>query len=83
MSAPALAQPDSVQPHTEPERRIVTETDSPLYQATQAFSQEEIAQLAYALWRQRGSPEGFPETDWLEAEEQLRKSLETSPLNQP
>jgi len=84
MSAPTLARPDSVPLDTEPEGPLISETDSPVYQATHAVSHEEIAQLAYAVWRQRGSPEGSPETDWIEAEEQLRKSfIQTSPLNQP
>ena len=32
---------------------------------------EEIVALAYALWQQRGSPEGSPEEDWFAAEQQL------------
>ena len=31
-------------------------------------STNDIANLAYSLWQQRGSPEGSPEQDWLEAE---------------
>ena len=31
-----------------------------------------IASLAYALWVERGCPEGSPDVDWLEAEEELR-----------
>ncbi len=31
-------------------------------------SHEDIAALAYALWLERGCPEGSPETDWFEAE---------------
>ena len=33
--------------------------------------QNDMAQLAYALWQQRGCPIGSSETDWLEAEQQL------------
>ena len=33
---------------------------------------EEIAQLAYALWEERGCPEGCPEDDWFRAEQMLR-----------
>jgi hypothetical protein len=29
---------------------------------------QDIANLAYSLWQQRGCPEGSPEQDWLEAE---------------
>jgi len=32
----------------------------------------DIAALAYQLWQARGCPEGSPEVDWLEAEEQFR-----------
>jgi hypothetical protein len=35
---------------------------------------EQIAALAYALWQERGSPEGSPEVDWLRAEEELKAS---------
>jgi hypothetical protein len=40
----------------------------------QAPSQQDIANLAYALWQQRGSPDGSSEQDWIEAENQLRNS---------
>lgn len=32
---------------------------------------EEIARLAYALWQDRGCPEGSPDEDWSQAETQL------------
>jgi hypothetical protein len=56
MSAPALAPPDSVQKSIE----------------IQNPSQQDIAELAYALWQRRGSPIGSPEKDWMEAELCLR-----------
>lgn len=31
----------------------------------------QIALLAYALWQQRGGPEGSPEEDWFRAEREL------------
>ena len=34
---------------------------------------EQIAALAYALWEQRGRPEGSPEVDWFAAEAQLNE----------
>jgi hypothetical protein len=42
-------------------------------------SHEQIAALAYALWQERGCPEGSPEVDWfkaeaLAAEEELKAS---------
>jgi hypothetical protein len=33
---------------------------------------EQIAALAYALWQERGCPEGSPEEDWFRAEVQLK-----------
>lgn len=39
---------------------------------SQQNQQQAIANLAYALWQQRGSPQGSPEQDWIEAEQQLR-----------
>ena len=36
------------------------------------FGHEDIAALAYQLWKDRGSPEGSPEEDWFHAAEQLR-----------
>jgi hypothetical protein len=32
---------------------------------------EQIASLAYALWQERGCPEGSPQEDWLRAEQEL------------
>ena len=34
---------------------------------------EEIAKLAYSIWETRGGIGGSPESDWLEAEAELRK----------
>jgi hypothetical protein len=33
---------------------------------------EQIAALAYALWQERGCPEGSPEEDWFRAEAELK-----------
>ncbi len=33
--------------------------------------QERVAELAYQLWQDRGSPEGSPEEDWTRAEQQF------------
>jgi hypothetical protein len=35
---------------------------------------DQIAALAYALWEARGCPEGSPEDDWLQAEQELTAS---------
>lgn len=34
---------------------------------------EEIAQLAYQYWQERGCPHGSPDEDWLQAEMALQK----------
>ena len=41
-------------------------------QASDVSMQESIQQLAYALWERRGCPEGSPEKDWREAEQQVQ-----------
>jgi len=37
----------------------------------QSLGPDLIAARAYELWRLRGSPEGSPEVDWLQAEREL------------
>lgn len=40
---------------------------------------EAIEKLAYALWKDRGCPEGSADNDWLEAEQKLsEKALQAS-----
>ncbi len=39
--------------------------------------EEQIAALANALWRERGCPEGSPELDWFQAEQQLDRKRNT------
>lgn len=34
--------------------------------------QNEIAELAYRFWQQRGSPDGSPDEDWHRAEQEIR-----------
>lgn len=36
------------------------------------LAQQDIAALAYALWQERGCPEGSPDEDWFQAEERLK-----------
>ena len=62
MSAPAIAVPGSIQ------RGAETQPQTPIQQQ----QQQDIANLAYALWQQRGCPEGSPEQDWSEAESRVR-----------
>jgi hypothetical protein len=37
-----------------------------------AFGHQEIADLAYSLWKKRGCPTGSPEKDWFAAVKELR-----------
>ena len=34
--------------------------------------EEQVAILAYRLWQERGCPEGSPEVDWLQAQQELQ-----------
>ena len=46
----------------------------------------QIAALAHQLWVARGCPEGSPEVDWFQAEENLRQQLHqttASPVKEP
>jgi Protein of unknown function (DUF2934) len=71
MSSPASAAPGSVQREA---GRISSGTaNASREQGRQDLAQNDIAQLAYALWQRRGCPDGNAEQDWLEAEAQLRK----------
>ena len=45
---------------------------APVAHGVTPFGHEEIASLAYELWKARGCPEGSPEEDWFHAAEQLR-----------
>jgi hypothetical protein len=38
---------------------------------TTVQSQQEIQELAYHFWQERGCPWGSPETDWFRAEREL------------
>jgi Protein of unknown function (DUF2934) len=51
-----------------------TITANPGEETSQSSEPEQIAALAYALWQARGCPEGSPEVDWFQAEQnsQLR-----------
>jgi Protein of unknown function (DUF2934) len=64
-------------PNSLPERRIAStgQTLAPNSQSNESSRFEDIAQLAYALWQQRGCPAGSAETDWLEAEQQLSRQV--------
>ena len=38
----------------------------------------DVAALAHRLWQDRGCPDGSPETDWYEAERQLKPRNENA-----
>jgi hypothetical protein len=67
--------PASVQRGCEPNTSggTTSASDSKLQESS---VKQNIAKLAYALWQQRGCPQGSPEFDWLEAERTLRESFE-------
>jgi Protein of unknown function (DUF2934) len=37
------------------------------------MTHEEIEKRAFALWEERGAPQGSPETDWFRAEEEMKE----------
>ena len=39
------------------------------------INHEQIARLAYDLWKARGCPHGSAEVDWLQAEQELRLAI--------
>ncbi len=44
---------------------------------------EFVTNLAYRLWKERGSPQGSPVVDWIAAEQALYSSLVASGLITP
>ena len=52
--------------------KIDTETSVP--ELTKLPEQEPIASRAYALWQARDCPDGSPDVDWFQAEQELRTS---------
>ncbi len=60
MSGIAIAVPGSVQ------RGTTMQTEPQVQQ------QQDIANLAYALWQERGCPQGSAQQDWIEAEQRLQ-----------
>jgi DUF2934 family protein len=65
MSVATISPPSSIQ------RNIETAQSSTEQDISRNPSQQDIANLAYALWQQRGCPEGSADEDWKEAERQL------------
>ncbi len=75
MAATTRVNPGSPQEKSEHDRRADTErvADS---QALGTSMRNDIAKLAYALWQQRGCPDGSAEFDWCTAEEELRGAVD-------
>ena len=48
-----------------------------------APTREDIEQLAYRLWLERGCPSGTPEQDWDRAETMLRSSRQDAHRDEP
>jgi hypothetical protein len=48
-------------------------------QAEPRATYDQIAALAYALWEQRGRPDGSPEVDWFNAESALNQDVLVEP----
>jgi Protein of unknown function (DUF2934) len=70
----SVATPRNLVPYDIPEKKIVR-SETSLVGSQQAEEMEaSIARLAYALWQQRGCPEGTSEQDWAEAEQQVRET---------
>jgi hypothetical protein len=68
MSTYVIATPGSVQRDLDKTTRKSRRPN----QASSTVVHENIAQLAYILWQQRGCPDGSAEKDWFEAEQRLR-----------
>jgi hypothetical protein len=75
MSARATATTGSFQRESEAktENRGATRQNSNS-ELSESSMHEDIARLAYALWQQRGCPEGSAEFDWFEAERNLQRT---------
>jgi hypothetical protein len=51
------------------------EVDNLSWETDDLPTHEQIAERAHQLWIERGRPDGSPEQDWLQAEEELRAAL--------
>ena len=78
MSAAPVIVRDLAQRQAEPEYRPNSQAESS-DERTSTPIHEDVAMLAYALWQQRGCPADSAESDWLEAEQQLRQASQQRP----
>lgn len=66
----------SVQRESEPNANQLSPTQNASSAQPEANAiEQQIAQLAYVLWQQRGCIEGSPEQDWFEAERRVLGAL--------
>jgi len=61
----------------EPKQAVTGDPDV-LPSRMESVDETAIAARAYELWHARGCPIGSPETDWLQAEEELKKRTATA-----
>jgi Protein of unknown function (DUF2934) len=74
MSATAIVKLDSTDQemtHTEPDDGRF-DAGAPSDGSASNISELDVARLAYSLWEKRGCPDGCPEMDWFQAEQELR-----------
>jgi hypothetical protein len=57
---------------SKPSTKEIRMTSKPAESAAADLDRGQVEALAYQLWIQRGSPEGSPEIDWLQAEADLK-----------
>lgn len=70
---------DTAPTNSSPEAELTAATlDGAQSDSASALRTEEIEQLAYSYWQQRGCPDGSAEQDWLRAESDLRAQMELS-----
>jgi hypothetical protein len=72
MSASAAGRLAATEPKSDLEstKPVILQSNNPSL-PVRIPGQQDIAVLAYLLWEKRGSPEGSPDIDWLDAERQL------------
>jgi hypothetical protein len=59
----------------DPKKAVTSDPDVQLGRSETIYKSA-VSARAYELWHERGCPVGSPETDWLRAEEELKKQAE-------
>ena len=57
-----------------PTASVETINVAALAETAEPQNREQIAALAHALWQARGCPDGTPDEDWLQAEQEIAES---------